>query len=147
MKSQSVVLDVDDRGRISVGKLLAGVERVVVRPTAPVDSSWNQLPAFEAELKELVCESPSGGEHVCDQAFAARLVECFKGHCRVAFGDGCGCAEMVGGEIEPALASRVWLPGAGSIACAACISRSIASRFMAVCGAGRVRARGSIGVL
>jgi hypothetical protein len=30
MKMQSVVLDVDDRGRISVGKLLAGVERVVV---------------------------------------------------------------------------------------------------------------------
>ncbi len=32
MKTQSVVLDVDDRGRISVGKLLEGVERVVVTP-------------------------------------------------------------------------------------------------------------------
>lgn len=30
MKSQSIVLDVDDRGRISVGKLLQGVERVLV---------------------------------------------------------------------------------------------------------------------
>ena len=30
MKTQSVVLDVDDRGRISVGKFLEGVERVVV---------------------------------------------------------------------------------------------------------------------
>ena len=30
MKTQSVILDVDDRGRISVGKLLHGAERVVV---------------------------------------------------------------------------------------------------------------------
>lgn len=30
MKTQSVVLDVDDRGRISVGKFLEGAERVVV---------------------------------------------------------------------------------------------------------------------
>ena len=32
MKTQSVVLEVDDRGRISVGKLLEGVERVMVTP-------------------------------------------------------------------------------------------------------------------
>lgn len=32
MEQKSVVLDVDDRGRISVGKLLKGVERVVVTP-------------------------------------------------------------------------------------------------------------------
>lgn len=30
METKSVVLDVDDRGRISVGKLLVGVDRVVV---------------------------------------------------------------------------------------------------------------------
>jgi hypothetical protein len=33
--STSIVLDVDDRGRVSVGKLLSGVDRVIATEVAP----------------------------------------------------------------------------------------------------------------